>query len=52
MRDRTRLVHGKDAAESCGGRDPRRLAWPAPPPPQLRHGIGQAVAATRGGEQP
>ena len=40
MRDRTRPVPGKDAADPCGGRHAHRRAWPAPPPPQPRHGIG------------
>ena len=51
MHDRTRPGHGKDVADPCGGRHAHRRAWPAPPSAQLRHGIGRAPAARRGGEQ-
>jgi hypothetical protein len=52
MRDRAQPVHGKDAAVPSGRRDTRRRAWPAPPPPRLRHGPGRALAARRGAEWP
>ena len=51
MRDRARPVHGEDVADPCGGCHARRRAWPAPPSPQPRRGIGRASAARRGGEQ-
>ncbi len=52
MHDRTRSVHGKEAAGLCGRHNPRRRAWHALPPPRLRHGPGLALAARRGGERP
>jgi hypothetical protein len=51
MRARTGPVPGKEAADPCGGRDPRRRTWPAPPLPRLRRGAGRAMAAKRGDEQ-
>ena len=45
-----RPVLGKEAADPCGGRDPRRRTWPAPLPP-LRRGAGWATASNRGDEQ-
>jgi hypothetical protein len=44
-------VPGREAADPCGGRDPRRRAWPAPPLRQLRRGAGRAMADRRGDEQ-
>lgn len=51
MRDRLRPVPGEDVTNACGGRDVHRRVWPAPPPPQPRHGTGRAPTARRGGEQ-
>ncbi len=52
MQDRTRPVHGEQAAGLCGRRDPRRWAWHASPPPRLRHRPDRPLAAGRGGERP
>ena len=47
----TQPVPGRETAEPGGGRDPRRRAWPAPPPAQLPREAGRAAAAKPGDEQ-
>ena len=47
----TQPVPGREAADPGGGRDPRRRAWPAPPPTQLPREAGRATAAGPGDEQ-
>ena len=47
----TQPVPGREAADpGGGGRDPRRRAWPAPPPAQLPREAGRASAAKTGEE--
>jgi hypothetical protein len=41
---------GKEAAGPGVRRDPHRRTWPASPP-QLRRGVGRAMAAKPGDEQ-
>jgi hypothetical protein len=47
----TQPVPGREAADTGGGREPRRRTWPAPPPTQLLREAGRATAATPGDEQ-
>ena len=47
----TQPVPGREAADPGGRRDPRRPAWPAPPPVQLPREPGRAAAAKPGDEQ-
>ena len=47
----TQPVPGREAPDPGGGCDPRRRAWPAPPPTRLPREADRATAAKTGDEQ-